>query len=117
MSMLRVENLAKSFGGLKVLEGVTFAVEPGEKLAMIGPNGAGKTTLLNVIGGQLPASGGDVFLDDHRITKLSPHKRLHLGLGRSYQVNNLFFSMSIMDNLAAGALRSAQDRTFRCSRS
>jgi branched-chain amino acid transport system ATP-binding protein len=99
MSGLRVENLSKSFGGLKVLEGVNFAVEPGEKLAMIGPNGAGKSTLLNVIGGQLPASGGEVFLNEHRITKLAPHKRLHLGLGRSYQINNLFFSMSVWDNL------------------
>ena len=71
MSVLRVDNLSKSFGGLKVLEGVTFSVEPGEKLAMIGPNGAGKSTLLNVIGGQLPASGGDVFLSEHRITKLA----------------------------------------------
>jgi branched-chain amino acid transport system ATP-binding protein len=99
MSVLRVENLSKNFGGLKVLEGVSFTVEPGEKLAMIGPNGAGKTTLLNVIGGQLPASGGEVFLEEHRITKFAPNRRLHLGLGRSYQVNNLFFSMSILDNL------------------
>jgi branched-chain amino acid transport system ATP-binding protein len=109
MSILRVDNLSKNFGGLKVLEGVTFDVEPGEKLAMIGPNGAGKTTLLNVLGGQLPASGGEVFLADHRITKLSPHRRLHLGLGRSYQVNNLFFTMTIMDNLLLalyGARRS-----------
>jgi branched-chain amino acid transport system ATP-binding protein len=112
MSILRVENLSKNFGGLQVLEGVTFSVEAGEKLAMIGPNGAGKTTLLNVIGGQLPASGGDVFLGDHRITKLAPNKRLHLGLGRSYQVNNLFFSMSIMDNLLL-ALYGARKSHFQ----
>jgi branched-chain amino acid transport system ATP-binding protein len=99
MSVLRVDNLSKSFGGLKVLEGVNFTVEPGEKLAMIGPNGAGKSTLLNVIGGQLPSSGGEVYLNEHRITKL----------GRSYQINNLFFSMSILDNLLLaiyGARRS-----------
>jgi branched-chain amino acid transport system ATP-binding protein len=112
MSALRVDNLSKNFGGLKVLEGVTFSVEPGEKLAMIGPNGAGKTTLLNVIGGQLPASGGEVFLGEHRITKLAPDKRLHRGLGRSYQVNNLFFSMSIMDNLLL-ALYGARKSHFQ----
>jgi branched-chain amino acid transport system ATP-binding protein len=112
MSGLRVENLSKNFGGLKVLEGVTFSVEPGEKLAMIGPNGAGKTTLLNVIGGQLQASGGDVFLGEHRITKLAPDRRLHQGLGRSYQVNNLFFSMSIMDNLLL-ALYGARKSHFQ----
>ncbi len=112
MSLLRVEKLAKSFGGLNVLEDVTFAVEPGEKLALIGPNGAGKTTLLNVIGGQLPASGGDIFLHERRITRLSPDKRLHLGIGRSYQVNNLFFSMSIMDNLML-ALHGARKTHFQ----
>jgi branched-chain amino acid transport system ATP-binding protein len=112
MSILRIDNLSKNFGGLKVLEGVTFSVEPGEKLAMIGPNGAGKSTLLNVIGGQLPASGGDVFLADRRITKLAPNKRLHKGLGRSYQVNNLFFSMSIMDNLLL-ALYGARKSHFQ----
>jgi branched-chain amino acid transport system ATP-binding protein len=99
MSVLEVENLAKDFGGLKVLHDVSFALEPGEKLALIGPNGAGKSTLLNVIGGQLPASGGSVTLNGKRITSLPANKRLHLGVGRSYQVNNLFFEMSIQDNV------------------
>jgi branched-chain amino acid transport system ATP-binding protein len=99
MSVLEVENLAKDFGGLKVLHDVSFALEAGEKLALIGPNGAGKTTLLNVIGGQLPASGGNVTLTGKRITSLPANKRLHLGVGRSYQVNNLFFEMTILDNV------------------
>ena len=99
MSVLEVQGLAKHFGGLKVLHDVSFELEPGEKLALIGPNGAGKTTLLNVIGGQLPASGGSVTLAGKRITSLPANKRLHLGLGRSYQVNNLFFEMSIQDNV------------------
>jgi branched-chain amino acid transport system ATP-binding protein len=98
MTMLSVENLSKHFGGLKVLHDVSFTLEAGEKLALIGPNGAGKTTLLNVIAGQHSASGGSVTLAGERITSLAPHKRLHLGLGRSYQVNNLFFEMSILDN-------------------
>jgi branched-chain amino acid transport system ATP-binding protein len=99
MSVLRVEELSKSFGGLKVLSNISFTVEPGEKLALIGPNGAGKTTLINTIGGQLPVSGGHVYLEDREITKFSPNKRLHLGLGRSFQVNNLFFELSVLDNL------------------
>jgi branched-chain amino acid transport system ATP-binding protein len=99
MSVLEVESLAKHFGGLRVLHSVSFALEAGEKLALIGPNGAGKTTLLNVIGGQLPASGGSVTLEGKQITSLPANKRLHLGLGRSYQVNNLFFEMSVLDNV------------------
>jgi branched-chain amino acid transport system ATP-binding protein len=99
MTVLEVEKLSKHFGGLKVLDDVSFTLEDGEKLALIGPNGAGKTTLLNVIGGQLSASGGSVTLAGKRITSLSPNKRLHLGLGRSYQVNNLFFEMTILDNM------------------
>ena len=99
MSILEVQGLAKHFGGLKVLHDVSFELEPGEKLALIGPNGAGKSTLLNVIGGQLPATGGSVTLDGKRITSLPANKRLHRGLGRSYQVNNLFFEMSIQDNV------------------
>ena len=99
MSILEVQGLDKHFGGLRVLHDVSFELEPGEKLALIGPNGAGKTTLLNVIGGQLPASGGSVTLAGKQITSLPANKRLHLGLGRSYQVNNLFFEMSIQDNV------------------
>ena len=99
MSILEVQGLAKHFGGLKVLHDISFELEPGEKLALIGPNGAGKTTLLNVIGGQLPASAGSVTLAGKWITSLPANKRLHLGLGRSYQVNNLFFEMSIQENV------------------
>jgi branched-chain amino acid transport system ATP-binding protein len=99
MSVLQAEHVAKHFGGVKVLNDVTFELEQGEKLALIGPNGAGKTTLLNVIGGQLSASGGSVKLEGREITHLPANKRLHLGVGRSYQVNNLFFDMSIRDNV------------------
>jgi branched-chain amino acid transport system ATP-binding protein len=109
--MLQAQSLTKNFGGLAVLTNVTFAVEAGEKLALIGPNGAGKSTLLNVIGGQLPASGGEVLLGGKKITHLPPHKRRHLGLGRSYQVNNLFFELPVLDNLLL-ALYGAQKSHF-----
>jgi branched-chain amino acid transport system ATP-binding protein len=109
MTILRVEGLSKSFGGLKVLSNISFTVEPGEKLALIGPNGAGKTTLINTIGGQLPVSGGHVYLEDRDITKLSPDKRLHLGLGRSFQVNNLFFELTVLDNVLL-ALHGSEKR-------
>lgn len=109
MTILRVEDLSKSFGGLEVLSEVSFCVEAGKRLALIGPNGAGKSTLLNVIGGQLSPSHGDVYLEGRKITSLAPHQRLHLGLGRSYQVNNLFFDSSVLDNVLL-ALYGAEER-------
>jgi branched-chain amino acid transport system ATP-binding protein len=115
MTVLGVEGLSKNFGGLKVLSDVTFAVEPGEKLAMIGPNGAGKTTLINAIGGQLSVSSGHVFLEERDITKFSPNRRLHLGLGRSFQINNLFFELSVLDNILL-ALHGAERRHLQMFR-
>jgi branched-chain amino acid transport system ATP-binding protein len=111
MSMLQVEDLSKNFGGLRVLNKISFALEPGQKLALIGPNGAGKTTLINVIGGQLPASGGTVFLDGEPIVHLPANKRLHMGLGRSFQINNLFFELSVLDNVLL-ALHGAERSHF-----
>jgi branched-chain amino acid transport system ATP-binding protein len=99
MPALRTENLGKSFGGLNVLSGITFAAAEAEKVAIIGPNGAGKTTFFNVLGGQLPATRGRIFLAEREVTKLSPDRRLHLGLARSYQINNLFFTLPLLDNV------------------
>jgi branched-chain amino acid transport system ATP-binding protein len=115
MTILRVEELSKSFGGLKVLSNVSFTVEQGQKLALIGPNGAGKTTLINTIGGQLPLSGGHVFLEDRDITKMSPNKRLHLGIGRSFQVNNLFFELTVLENVLL-ALHGSEKRHLQMFR-
>jgi branched-chain amino acid transport system ATP-binding protein len=99
MEVLRVEGLHKNFGGLHILEDISFTVETGAKIALIGPNGAGKTTLFNVLGGQLPVTSGHIFLSGKEITHLTPNRRLHLGLARSFQINNLFFNLSLLDNL------------------
>lgn len=114
-TLLETKDVSRHFGGLRVLTDVSFHLEAGERLALIGPNGAGKSTLINVIGGQLAASGGDVFLEGQQITKLTPNKRLHLGLGRSYQVNNLFFELPILDNvlLALYGSEKTHVHTFR----
>ena len=116
MEILRVENLSKNFGGLQALEGLSFSVEAGEKLAIIGPNGAGKTTLFNVLGGQLPASAGRIHLIGQDVTTLAPHRRLHLGLARSFQLNNLFFNLTLIDNVLL-ALKGAQYPHFQLFRS
>ena len=116
MEVLRVEGLSKNFGGLQVLQELSFTVEAGDKLAIIGPNGAGKTTLFNVVNGQLPATAGRVYLLGQEITRLAPHRRLHLGLSRSFQLNNLFFILPLIDNMLL-ALQGAQYPHFRMFRS
>ena len=98
-NILEVRNLEKSFGGLKVLTGVEFDVKRGEKLALIGPNGAGKSTLLNTIGGQGPATAGTILFDGVNITKMPPNRRLHCGMGKSFQVNNLFWHANLLSNI------------------
>lgn len=97
--ILKAEKLEKAFGGLKILQGVDFDVKEGQRLALIGPNGAGKSTLLNTIGGQGPATGGKITFYGHDITHMPPNRRLHVGMGRSFQVNNLFWQMSVKMNM------------------
>jgi branched-chain amino acid transport system ATP-binding protein len=88
------------------VDGVDLAVQPGERRAIIGPNGAGKTTLFNLISGELGVSSGAIHLFDRDITGLPPHRRAALGLARTFQITNLFPSLSALENglLAVQAL-------------
>ncbi len=115
MELLRVRGLSKNFGGLKVLQDLSFTLDSGEKVALIGPNGAGKTTLLNVLGGQLPATGGEIYFRGREVTTLAPHRRLHLGIARSFQLNNLFLNLTIEDNVLL-ALQGAERGHFQMYR-
>ncbi len=115
-SIVQCENINKAFGGLKILTDCSFEIYEGERLALIGPNGAGKSTLLNTIGGQGPATSGKVTFDGTDITKMKPNKRLQLGLARSFQGNNLFWNMSIMDNILL-SLYGGEKNHFRMFRS
>ncbi len=99
MSHLRVEGLRKHFGGVAALAGVSFTVESGERRAIIGPNGAGKSTLFNLISGELPPTEGRVYLDDRDITALPVHERANLGLGHTFQRNNLFLGLTVFENV------------------
>jgi ABC-type branched-subunit amino acid transport system ATPase component len=99
MSRLRVENLAKSFGGVHALRGVSFELAEGELLAMIGPNGAGKTTCFNAIAGVFAPDSGRIFFEDREITNRKPHQICALGIGRTFQVAATFASMTVEENL------------------
>src|SRR5712675_678411 len=97
--MLATEDLTIRFGGHAAVDGVSCAFQPGTLTAIVGPNGAGKTTYFNLISGQLPASEGRVFLNDVDITKLSTPLRTRAGLGRAFQLTNLFPNLSVEENV------------------
>ena len=99
MSLLEARSLSHSFGGLKVLEDVSFVIEQGMKVGLIAPNGAGKTTLLNLLSGLLPPIGGRIYFLGQDITNSSPQKRVLLGMARSFQLNTLFFNLSVLSNI------------------
>jgi branched-chain amino acid transport system ATP-binding protein len=96
---LRVEQLSLAFGGLRVLDRVSFEVRPGELLALIGPNGAGKTSILNCIGGLYRPSGGRVVFGGRDVTGARPHAMARLGLARTFQHGELFGHMTVLENL------------------
>ena len=104
MSVLAVNNLCKSFGGLRVTCNVNLNVEQGERRLIIGPNGAGKTTLFNLITGELSPDDGSVSLFERDITKLPSRKRTHLGMARTYQIITLFAHNSIQHNVTLALL-------------
>jgi len=99
VSVLRTDQLCRSFGSLVVTDHVNLTVEPGERHVIIGPNGAGKTTLINQIGGQLQPSEGRIFLGETDITGWPPHRICRSGVARTFQRNNLFANLSVIENL------------------
>jgi len=99
MSVLRLDHLNKSFGSLVVTDDVCLDIGPGERHVIIGPNGAGKTSLVNQIGGQLRPSSGSILLKDRDITGLSPDRISRMGVARTFQRNNLFQNLSVIENI------------------
>jgi ABC-type branched-subunit amino acid transport system ATPase component len=97
---LRVEDLAKHFGGLRVFADVSFGLERGGLMGVIGPNGAGKTTLINVISGRLAPSEGRVLLDGRDVTGQPAHALSRLGVARTFQQTNIFRSVSVRENIS-----------------
>lgn len=107
MSVLAVRSLAKSFGGVRAVNDVNFAVARGEFLAMIGPNGAGKTTCFNMINGQLPPDAGEILFEDKNIAGVKPREIWRLGVGRTFQVAATFHSMTVAENVQMALLSHA----------
>jgi len=99
MDFLEIRGVVKSFGGLRALQDVSFSVRQGEIRAIIGPNGAGKSTLFNVMTGLFPPDSGEVVFDGGRITGLPPYRIIRKGIGRSFQITNIFPRMTVFENV------------------
>jgi len=115
MSVLTVDRLSKTFGGVRAVREVSFAIEQGEFLALIGPNGAGKSTCFNMINGQLAPDGGEIFLAGRSIAGLPPRQIWRLGVGRTFQVAATFGSMTAVENVQL-ALASEHGEVFAFGR-
>lgn len=103
MPLLQLDTVSKSFGALRVTDGLSLSLAKGEALGIIGPNGAGKTTLFNLITGNVRPDQGRVHFQGRDITALSAAQRCHLGMGRSYQVPHPFGGMTVFENVLVGA--------------
>jgi len=97
--VLETQDLEKHFGGIAAVNGVSLKVERGARHALIGPNGAGKTTVINLLTGVLRPSAGRILLEDQDITSLEPHRRVKLGLARTFQINQLFLDLTPLETI------------------
>ncbi len=108
--ILTLENLTRSFGSLKAVDGVELEVEAGEALGIIGPNGAGKTTLFNLITGLLTPDAGTIRFDSRDITQAPPRARCIAGIGRSFQIPHPFENLTVFENLLVAAIHGRRQR-------
>jgi branched-chain amino acid transport system ATP-binding protein len=107
MNTLEIAKLSKSFGGVRAVDAVSFAVRPGEFLAMIGPNGAGKSTCFNMINGQFAPDSGSIRFANQEIAGLPSRAIWRLGVGRTFQVAATFASMTVVENVQLALLSHA----------
>ncbi len=111
--VLKIDKISKHFGGLKAVDGISFDLRNKEILAVIGPNGAGKTTTFNLISGVLPLTSGQIYFKDTEITNIQPNKRCKMGIGRTFQIMQLFDDMSVLDNITTGAIFGHANRSLK----
>ena len=102
MSILEIDNVSRSFGGLVAVDGASLSVEEGAVTSLVGPNGAGKTTLFNLVSGILPLSAGEIRFEAQPISGLAPHVIARRGIGRTCQDPRIFNEMNVLDHVIAG---------------
>jgi branched-chain amino acid transport system ATP-binding protein len=103
-SALRTEGLSRTFGALAAVSDVSFSLPQGARHALIGPNGAGKTTFINLLAGALAPSRGDVYIGEERVTSFRQHRRVKLGLTRTFQISQLFANLTVLESVMLAIL-------------
>jgi branched-chain amino acid transport system ATP-binding protein len=114
---LEARAVGRRYGGLQAVADVSMTVHQGEIVGILGANGAGKTTLFNILSGAVRASSGDVLLNGRTITRLAPHRRLRMGIARTFQLIQPFTSMTVFENVLVSALGSGAKRSVALDRS
>ena len=102
--VLTLENVSKHFGGVRAVDEVSLSVKKGERRLLIGTNGAGKTTLFNLITGDLPSSAGSIYMFGRDVTKLPVHRRVRMGMHRTYQTSTLFNGLTVRQNFCMAVI-------------
>jgi branched-chain amino acid transport system ATP-binding protein len=112
--LLQVHGLSKHFGGIRAMSGVTFSIPKGSIMSMIGPNGAGKSTFINVVSGIYVPDGGEVHFQGEDIAGLPAHVIAAKGIGRTFQLQELFSSLSVLENVTVGCHTKSQSGMLAC---
>ncbi|MCL2573517.1 MAG: ABC transporter ATP-binding protein [Defluviitaleaceae bacterium] len=115
--ILRTEGLSIQFGALKAVNNVSLSIEADKFTSILGPNGAGKTTFFNLVSGRYKPTGGRVFFKDQDVTALTPQQRIHAGMGRSFQLTNVFPALSVHENVRLSVQSAAKVRYTKLFRS
>jgi branched-chain amino acid transport system ATP-binding protein len=113
MSLLELDGVSKSFGGLQVIDTLDLRIEEGEIVSVIGPNGAGKTTLFNLVTGIYPPDRGEILFGGRNIVGLEPHKIAQLGIARTFQTLRLFLNMTVKENVQAATYGHTKSRVWQ----
>jgi branched-chain amino acid transport system ATP-binding protein len=112
LPLLEIRDVRKSFGGVKAVDGCSFAVDAGTITALIGPNGAGKTTMFNMVNGLHRADAGTILFEDESIERLQPHKITARGISRTFQISRQLSDLSVLENLVLQATRTGFRHLF-----
>lgn len=115
MSLLKIDGISKSFGGLKAVDNISFEVQEGTIHALIGPNGAGKTTLVNMISGIYSVDTGDIYFNDEKITNVPTHKLVNKHIMRTFQNLEVCENMTVMENVLLGFNINMNKNLLKCS--